>query len=140
MYTWLLAEDDPSAVYLLYKALTDTALPVAFHTAPDGHEALAFLRREGRYTTAPRPDLVLLEINLPRKHGLEVLVEVKEDRELGQIPVVMLSISAWQSDVRRAYALGASNYLQKPWRFEDYRALVTGLFTTWCGHEESRSP
>jgi two-component system, chemotaxis family, response regulator Rcp1 len=140
MCTWLIVEDNPADVLLVQEALTETALPVEFHAAADTRDAFAFLRQEGEYATAPRPNLMLLDINLPVRNGLALLVEVKRDGALKGIPVVMWSGSQNREDVSMSYALGACAYLTKPACFETYCALVKTLFTVWCEHPEVHSP
>lgn len=131
---------DGGDVQLVREALTDTALPVEFHAAADARGALAFLRQEGAYATAPRPTLMLLDINLPVRNGFALLLEVKRDGALKRIPVVMWSGSQNRDDVSRSYDLGASAYMVKPARVETYCALVKTLFTVWCAHPEVHSP
>jgi len=134
MCTCLLVEDSPSEVYLMKTVLTESALPVELHAVPDGHEALTFLRRENEHATAPRPDFILLDINMPRKNGFEVLAEVKKDRDLKRIPVVMLSASELKDDINNSYELRANAYMRKPLSLEDYRVAVKALFEFWCNH------
>jgi chemotaxis family two-component system response regulator Rcp1 len=132
---WLVVDDNKGDGQLVREALTDTALPVEFHAAADARAALAFLRPEGAYATAPRPTLMLLDLNLPVINGLALLGAVKGDGALPGMPVVMWSGSQNREDVSRSYALGASAYMVKPARFERYCALVKTLFTVWCAHE-----
>jgi chemotaxis family two-component system response regulator Rcp1 len=140
MCTWLLVEDNPGDVLLVKTVLADSALPVALHVAPDGQDALAFLRQQGAHATAPLPDLILLDINLPVKNGFAVLMELKRDGALKRIPVVMWSGSTSRDDTRTSYDLGASAYVKKPAHFETYRAMVKTLFAVWCEHQEVHSP
>ncbi len=110
----LLVEDDPGDVLLIEEAFADNKVHNRLHTVSDGVEALAFLRREGRYADAPQPDLVLLDLNLPLKDGREVLGEIKADEALRHIPVVVLTTSKAEEDVLRSYKLHANAYVTKP--------------------------
>jgi two-component system, chemotaxis family, response regulator Rcp1 len=131
MRTWLMVEDSPSGSYLMERALRDGALPVHLHVVPNGDHALAFLRREAPYATAPHPDLVLLTIYVASRNGLEVLAEIKRDPRLKRMPVVMWSSSAQQHDVDRSYELGANAYVRKPVSLVDHCAIVKGMFEFW---------
>jgi CheY-like chemotaxis protein len=110
----LLVEDDPGDVALTRKSMKASKLSNELHVVDDGVAALAFLRREPPYADAGRPDLILLDLNLPRKDGREVLAEVKADRELATIPVVILTTSAAEKDIAQSYDLHANAYVQKP--------------------------
>ncbi|MGI8781214.1 MAG: response regulator [Solirubrobacteraceae bacterium] len=120
----LLVEDDPGDVLLIEEAFADNKVHNRLHTVSDGVEALAFLRREGRYADAPQPDLVLLDLNLPRKDGREVLGEIKADEALRHIPVVVLTTSKAEEDVLRSYKLHANAYVTKPVDFERFIEVV----------------
>jgi len=120
----LLVEDDPGDTLMIREAFADNKLRNRLSSVTDGVEALAFLRREGAYAEAPRPDLILLDLNLPRKDGREVLEEVKADPELRTIPVVILTTSEAEEDVLRSYALHANAYVTKPVDFERFIAVV----------------
>jgi CheY-like chemotaxis protein len=120
----LLVEDDPGDVLLIQEAFEDNKVRNRLHVASDGVEALAFLRREGEFADAPQPDLVLLDLNLPRKDGREVLAEVKGDETLQQIPVVVLTTSKAEEDVLRSYKLHANAYVTKPVDFERFIDVV----------------
>lgn len=132
MYIWLMAEDSLIQDLLMKRALAHSALPVELHTVLDGEQALAFLRYEPPYATAPSPDLILLDICMPRKNGLEVLAEIKQDPRLKRIPVVMVSASQEEEDIRASYDLGASAYLKKPLTAEEHLATVNTLYEFWC--------
>ena len=132
MRTWLMVEDSPSGSYLMERALKEGALPVHLHVVPNGDHALAFLRREEPYATAPHPDLVLLTIYLASKNGREVLAEIKQDPRLKRIPVVMWSVSAQQHDVDISYELGANAYVRKPVSLAEHCAIVKRMFDFWC--------
>ncbi len=120
----LLVEDDPGDVVLIQEAFADNKLRNRLHTVPDGVDALRFLRREGEFAGAPRPDLILLDLNLPRKDGREVLAEVKTDEDLQQIPVVVLTTSKLEEDVLRSYKLHANAYVTKPVDFDRFIEVV----------------
>ena len=120
----LLVEDDPGDVLLIEEAFADNKLRNRLHVASDGVEALQFLRREGQHAAAPQPDLVLLDLNLPRKDGREVLAEVKGDEALRHIPVVVLTTSKAEEDVLRSYKLHANAYVTKPVDFERFIEVV----------------
>ncbi len=110
----LLVEDDEGDVLITREAFEHYRIPGALHVVSDGDQALAFMQRQGGYARAPRPDLVLLDLNLPRRNGLEVLAALKSDPELRVIPVVILTTSQAQEDVLRSYTLHANAYVSKP--------------------------
>ena len=120
----LLVEDDAGDVLLIEEAFADNKVRNRLHTVSDGVEALQFLRREGPYADAPQPDLVLLDLNLPRKDGREVLAEVKADETLQHIPVVVLTTSKAEEDVLRSYKLHANAYVTKPVDFDRFIEVV----------------
>jgi CheY-like chemotaxis protein len=120
----LLVEDDAGDILLIEEAFADNKLRNRLHVVRDGVEALAFLRREGEYADAPQPDLVLLDLNLPRKDGREVLAEVKSDESLRQIPIVVLTTSKAEEDVLRSYKLHANAYVTKPVDFDRFIEVV----------------
>lgn len=120
----LLVEDDPGDVLITREALEQSKLANNLHQVSDGDEALAFLRGEGTHAGAPRPDLILLDLNLPRRDGREVLAEVKADPALRLIPVVVLTTSRAEEDVLRSYDLHANAYVTKPVDFEQFVAVV----------------
>jgi CheY-like chemotaxis protein len=127
----LLVEDSPSDVRLTREALAETRLVHALDVVSDGVEALAFLRREGRYAAAGRPGLILLDLNLPRKDGREVLAEIKADPDLRRIPVVVLTTSRSEEDILRSYDLHANAYVSKPVAFDAFLAAVHSLESFW---------
>ncbi len=129
--TILLVEDNPGDVLLTKKALERNELSNELHVVEDGEQALAFLRREGRYADAPRPDLVLLDLNLPRKDGREVLEEVKSDEDLQQIPVVVMTSSDDEQDVLQAYHNHANGYVTKPVDLEQFMKVVRCVERFW---------
>jgi CheY-like chemotaxis protein len=127
----LLVEDDPADVLMTREAFEQHQIRSPLHVVGDGEQAMQFLRRAGEFTGAPRPGLILLDLNLPRRNGLEVLAEVKSDQDLALIPVIMLTTSAAQEDILRSYALHASAYITKPVdydRFIDVIAQIDGFY------------
>jgi CheY-like chemotaxis protein len=120
----LLVEDDPGDVLMTQEAFADHKVRNTLHVVDNGVDALAFLRKEGRYADVPTPDLVLLDLNLPRMDGREVLAAVKADERLRVIPVVVLTTSEAEEDVLRSYALHANAYVSKPVDFERFLAVV----------------
>jgi CheY-like chemotaxis protein len=120
----LLVEDDAGDVLLIEEAFADNKVRNRVHHVSDGVDALAFLRREGEYADAPHPDLVLLDLNLPRKDGREVLAEIKGDDALRHIPVVVLTTSKAEEDVLRSYKLHANAYVTKPVDFDRFIEVV----------------
>jgi CheY-like chemotaxis protein len=120
----LLVEDDPGDVLLIREAFADNKVHNNLNVVNDGEQALAYLRQEGEYAGALRPDLVLLDLNLPRKDGREVLAEVKADERLRSIPVVVLTTSEAEEDVLKSYQLHANAYVTKPVDFERFVAIV----------------
>jgi two-component system, chemotaxis family, response regulator Rcp1 len=127
----LLVEDNPADVRLTREALKEGKIANNLHVAGDGVEALSFLRREGRHDAAPRPDLILLDLNLPRKNGRVVLEEVKEDPDLRRIPVVVLTTSEAEEDVERSYDLHANAYIRKPVDFGAFLDVVRVIEDFW---------
>ena len=127
----LLVEDNPGDVRLAVEALKDSQVPNNLHVVEDGVEALAFLHREGEYADAPRPDLILLDLNLPRKDGREVLANVKADDKLKTIPVVVLTTSEADEDIRKAYDLHANCYITKPTQLDQFIERVKSIEDFW---------
>jgi chemotaxis family two-component system response regulator Rcp1 len=127
----LLVEDSPGDVRLTQEAFKDAKVHINFHVASDGTEAMAFLRREGPYANAPRPDLVLLDLNLPRKDGREVLAEIKESPELKTIPVVVLTTSSFEADILRSYESHANCYITKPVDLDGFLTVVKSIDSFW---------
>jgi CheY-like chemotaxis protein len=120
----LLVEDDPGDTLMIKEAVEDNKVRNRLSTVADGVEALTFLRREGEYGDAPRPDLILLDLNLPRKDGRQVLEEIKADPELRTIPVVVLTTSEAEEDILRSYSLHANAYVTKPVDFDRFIEVV----------------
>lgn len=127
----LLIEDNAGDARLAREALRDAKVRNHLSWMPDGVEALAFLRREGRHAAAPRPDLILLDLNLPRKDGREVLSELKADPGLKRIPVVILTTSQAEEDVLRAYHLNANCYISKPVDLDQFMKVVKTIEDFW---------
>ncbi|GGL82317.1 response regulator [Deinococcus aerolatus] len=127
----LLVEDSEPDILLTLEAFEEARVPNRLHVARDGVEALRFLRGEGEYAGAPRPDLILLDINMPRKNGLEVLREIKADTRLVSIPVLMLTTSQADDDVRSSYEFHASGYMVKPVGFENFLHAIRAFEDFW---------
>jgi two-component system, chemotaxis family, response regulator Rcp1 len=127
----LLVEDSPGDVRLTREAFKDAKVYISLHVASDGAEAMAFLNREGEHANAPRPDLILLDLNLPKKDGREVLAEVKENPTLKSIPVVVLTTSASEADILRSYRLHANCYITKPVGLEGFLEVVKSIDDFW---------
>jgi chemotaxis family two-component system response regulator Rcp1 len=127
----LLVEDSPADVDLTREALDDAKLHNNLHVVTDGVEALEFLRREGSYADAPRPDLVLLDLNLPKKDGREVLAEIKADPILRRIPVVILTTSQAEQDILKSYDLHANCYVTKPVDLDQFVTVVRSIENFW---------
>ena len=124
-------EDNPGDARLTREALRDAKVRNNLHVAPDGVEALAFLRRQGKYVTAPKPDLILLDLNLPKKDGREVLEEVKRDDQLQHIPIVILTTSQAERDIAESYRLRANAYVTKPVDLEQFLKVVQSIEHFW---------
>ena len=127
----LLVEDNPGDVRLTREALSEAHREVSLNVVNDGLDALRYLRREPPYASAPRPNLILLDLNLPKKDGREVLEEIKTDAELKEIPVVVMTTSDAQADIRRAYGLHANCYVTKPADFDAFVTLVKSIEQFW---------
>jgi two-component system, chemotaxis family, response regulator Rcp1 len=127
----LLVEDSPTDVLLTQEALENAKVLNNLQVVDNGEEAIAFLRRRGRYADKPRPDLILLDLNLPRKDGREVLLEIKADRSLKTIPVVVLTTSSAEEDVLRAYDAHANCFISKPVDFEQFARVVKSIEDFW---------
>lgn len=127
----LLVEDNPGDARLTTEALKEAKVRNRLRHLADGVEALAFLRRQGKYAKALRPDLILLDLNLPRKDGREVLAEIKTDDELKRIPVVVLTTSQAEEDILRAYNLNANCYVSKPVDLDQFIKVVKTINDFW---------
>jgi two-component system, chemotaxis family, response regulator Rcp1 len=127
----LLIEDRPGDVRLTMEAFHHQGKPIQLHHAWDGVEALHFLKREGNFENAPRPDLIILDLHLPGMRGDEVLASVKGDPRLKTIPIIIFTTSDSTAEISACYALGANCYLQKPVNWDEYEHLVTCIATFW---------
>jgi CheY-like chemotaxis protein len=127
----LLVEDNPGDVRLTREALKDSKMHNTLHVASDGVEALRFLRGQGEYKGSPRPDIILLDLNLPRKDGREVLAKIKADESLRRIPVVILTTSDDEHDILRSYDLHANCYITKPLDLRQFATIVKTIENFW---------
>jgi two-component system response regulator len=127
----LLVEDSPADVRLTREALHEAKVMNQLHVVKDGMEALLFLRRQGEYAASPRPHLILLDLNLPKKDGREVLAEIKQDEDLKRIPVVVLTTSKAEEDIVRTYNLHANAYITKPVDLTKFFEVIRALEEFW---------
>ncbi|MGH1392962.1 MAG: response regulator [Trichormus sp.] len=127
----LLVEDNPGDVELTRIALEDSKISVNLNVVEDGVEAMAFLRKQAQYANVPHPDIVLLDFNLPKKDGREVLAEIKTDTNLKRIPVVVLTTSQAEEDIIKAYNLAANCYIAKPVDFDQFVRIVQSIENFW---------
>jgi CheY-like chemotaxis protein len=127
----LLVEDNPADARLTVEALKDGKLSNTLHIVEDGVEAMAYLRKEGKYAAAVRPDIILLDLNLPRKDGREVLAEIKADENLKRIPVVILTTSKAEQDIVKTYNLHANCYITKPVDLDQFINVVKAIEDFW---------
>jgi CheY-like chemotaxis protein len=127
----LLAEDNPGDVRLTQEALKAAKVSNTLHVVEDGVETMAFLHREGKHVDAPRPDVILLDLNLPRMDGREALAEIKSDPDLRSIPVVILTSSELEEDVIKAYDLHANCYATKPVELDQFLHIVKAISDFW---------
>lgn len=127
----LLVEDNPGDVRLTMEAFQEGKVRNRLHVVGDGVEALAFLHREGEYAAAPQPDLILLDLNLPRKDGREVLAEIKSDEATARIPVVVLTSSRAEQDILKSYDLQANSYITKPVDLGQFIEVIKGIEDFW---------
>ena len=127
----LLVEDSPGDVRLTQEAFREANKAIHLHVASDGVEAMAFLKREGVHARAPRPELILLDLNLPKMDGREVLAHIKEDPNLKTIPTVILTTSEAEADIVKCYQLQANCYLSKPVQLDAFEALVKSINDFW---------
>ena len=128
----LLVEDNPGDARLAQEALKEGRMTSRLKVVVDGVEAMAYLRREGQYAGVPRPNLVLLDLNLPRKDGRQVLAELKADEDLRRIPVVVLTTSQAEQDILRSYDLHANCYITKPVDLDRFISVVRSIEEYWC--------
>jgi len=127
----LLVEDSPADVLLTREAFEQNKILNTLHVAEDGVQAMDFLYKRGDYASAPRPDLILLDLNLPRKNGREVLAEIKADSDLRKIPIVVLTTSSAEEDILRAYDLNANCYVVKPVGFDNFMEAMQSIRHFW---------
>lgn len=127
----LLAEDNPTDVMLTRESLTASGLLHSLHVVENGVEAMAFLRQQNKYAGAPRPDMILLDLNMPRKDGLDVLTEIKADVKLGNIPVIILTTSSFGDDNIKAYSSHANCYIRKTADFDDFTQAIQSMVDLW---------
>lgn len=127
----LLVEDSPGDVRLTQEAFRDTHMSICLYVATDGVEAMAFLRQQGVHAKAPRPDFILLDLNLPKMDGREVLAHIKDDASLKTIPTVILTTSDAEADIVKSYQLHANCYLSKPVQLEAFESLVKSISNFW---------
>jgi CheY-like chemotaxis protein len=127
----LLVEDNPGDAQLTRIALEDSKISVHLNVVEDGVEAMAFLRKQDKYAKVPHPDIVLLDLNLPKKDGREVLAEIKGDENLKRIPVVVLTTSQAEEDILKAYNLAANCYITKPVDFDQFVKIIRSIENFW---------
>ncbi|MEA5516892.1 response regulator [Nodularia sp. UHCC 0506] len=127
----LLVEDNPGDAELTRIALEDSKIAVNLNVVEDGVEAMAFLRKQENYAKAPHPDIILLDLNLPKKDGREVLAEIKADQNLRRIPVVVLTTSQSEEDIVKAYNLSANCFITKPVDFDQFVKIVQSIENFW---------
>lgn len=127
----LMVEDNPGDVLLVREALGDAGMQHRLHVASDGVEAISFLHREGKYASAPCPNLILLDLNLPRRDGRDVLRDIKSDSRLRKIPAIVMTSSAAEEDIRRSYDLHANCYLTKGADWNEFRQVVHAIGDFW---------
>jgi two-component system, chemotaxis family, response regulator Rcp1 len=127
----LLVEDNPGDVRLAQEALKESKVHNNMFVVGDGVEAMEFLRKQGKFASVPRPDLVILDLNLPRKNGREVLADIKSDNSLKRIPVVVLTVSRDEQDILKAYDLHANCYITKPIDFEQFLKITKTIEEFW---------
>jgi chemotaxis family two-component system response regulator Rcp1 len=133
--TILLVDDSRADAILVREALNLCALPVSLHVVPDGFAALAFLHQQAPFADAPRPDLVLLDLNLPQRDGHSVLAEVRREPALQGLPIVVFSSSGKQDDIERSYELGANWYMSKPLALEEFFQTVRTMVEQWASFQ-----
>jgi len=127
----LLVEDSPADIALTQEALQDSKLANNLHVVTDGEAAMDFLNKRGKYATVPKPDLILLDLNLPKKNGREVLAEIKKDASLNYIPVVIMTVSQDDRDICESYRLHANCYIKKPVKFKEFIEIVQSIEDFW---------
>ncbi len=127
----LLIEDNPGDIFLTQEALKDCEIESNLNIVRDGEDAIEFLNKQGQYQTVPRPDVILLDLNLPKKNGREVLEEIKENPEIKRIPVIVLTTSLADEDVLKSYNLHANCYIPKPHDLSQFSQILSAIETFW---------
>ena len=127
----LLVEDNPADARLTQEAMKESKIHNKMYHVVDGVEAMAFLRKQGEYAKMPRPDVILLDLNMPRKDGRQTLAEIKEDEDLKRIPVVVLTVSDAEEDIIKSYNLYANCFVTKPMDMDEFAKVVTGIENFW---------
>ena len=127
----LLVEDNPGDIRLIKEILKEGRINNNLNITEDGEEAMEFLRKEGEFANSPRPDLILLDLNLPKKDGREVLEEIKEDENLRRIPVVVLTTSKAEKDILKSYDMHANSYITKPVDFDQFIKVIKSIEDFW---------
>jgi len=127
----LLVEDSPGDVRLTRDAFRETNESIRLHVAVDGVEAMDFLKKRGLFVDSPRPDFILLDLNIPKMDGREVLAQIKKDNDLKTIPTIILTTSDSEADIRKSYELQANCYLNKPVQLEDFENVVKSINDFW---------
>jgi two-component system, chemotaxis family, response regulator Rcp1 len=127
----LLVEDNPGDVRLTREAFREANMSIRLHVASDGVEAMEFVRHEAAHADAPRPDLILLDLNLPKMDGREVLAQIKGDKDLKTIPTIILTTSGAQADILKSYQLHANAYVSKPLQLDAFQSLVSCINEFW---------
>jgi chemotaxis family two-component system response regulator Rcp1 len=127
----LLVEDNPADIRLTEEAITESKINSVLYNVKDGVEAINFLKKTGKFSKVCRPDLILLDLNLPKKNGLEVLKDIKQDNDLRRIPVVVLTISANEEDLIKAYDLHANAFVNKPLEIKEFYRFIKSLEEIW---------
>ena len=129
----LLVEDNKGDVGLVEEVFEEAKIKNIIHVAEDGEEAMLYLHGEGKFSGSPRPDIILLDLNLPKKDGREVISEIKEDSNLKNIPIIVLTTSTAEKDILRAYELHANAYVTKPLDFDQFMNVVGSIVNFWLG-------
>lgn len=127
----LLVEDNVEDIYMTQEAMKESSIPYSLNVVRDGEEAMSYLLRQGKYADIVQPDIILLDLNLPRKNGLEVLKEIKDNPDLRCIPVIALSTSSAQDDIQRACDLKANCYIIKPINFDKFLKVIKSIMDYW---------
>lgn len=127
----LLVEDDPGDIELIKETISSSKLKINLQIVNDGSKAISYLKKQGQYSDKTEPDLVILDLNLPLKNGMEVLKEVKSDEDIKHIPIIVMTTSDQDSDVLKSYKLGANSYVTKPMGIEQFSHIVNTIEDFW---------